>query len=113
MITDFILHVFSIIGSVLFILLGYAFNLFLRLIPLILLFSAFLTVRIILSKKFEKTAKMKGHIKVHAFAICFWLGLPGYIYVACLPDLKTARLKKIAKKLIELGEEEIPPETAH
>lgn len=34
-------------------------------------------------------AVQKGHERGHLFAICFWLGIPGMIYVASLPDLVT------------------------
>ena len=111
MITDFIYYIFSILGSVLFTVLGYAFNVFLRLLPFIILLVAFIVVKVLIAKKFAKTAKMKGHKKVHAFAMCFWLGLPGYIYVTCLPDLKTEQLKTLASKILELGEESIPDES--
>ena len=45
-------------------------------------------INVIISKHMEKAAMLKGHYKVHAFAMCFWLGLPGYLYVAALPDVK-------------------------
>lgn len=34
-------------------------------------------------------AVQKGHEGDHLFAICFWLGIPGMICVASLPDLVT------------------------
>lgn len=31
---------------------------------------------------------MKGYgDNLHAWAICFWLGIPGYLYIISLPDL--------------------------
>ena len=47
-----------------------------------------LIINIIVAKQFESVAEMKGHSaeNVHAFAMCFWLGLIGWIYVAALPD---------------------------
>lgn len=47
-----------------------------------------LIINIVAAKQFESVAEMKGHRAedVHAFAMCFWLGLIGWIYVAALPD---------------------------
>lgn len=42
---------------------------------------------VVIATKMESVAALKGHGKeVHAFAMCFWLGIVGYIYVAALPD---------------------------
>ena len=42
------------------------------------------------AKKFEKIAEMKGYDEeIHSFAMCFWLGWIGYLYVIALPDLHT------------------------
>ncbi len=49
--------------------------------------GAVLTVRYIVAKKFEEIAKQKGYGKeAHAFAMCFWLGVFGALYVIALPD---------------------------
>lgn len=34
----------------------------------------------------EKSADLKGYSDEHIFAICFWLGIIGYLYVISLPD---------------------------
>ena len=44
-------------------------------------------IHCIVAKKFNKIAQQKGHYDVHAFAMCFWLGIIGYLYVIALPDL--------------------------
>lgn len=31
-------------------------------------------------------AEKKGYKDIHAFAICFWLGPIGYLYILALPD---------------------------
>lgn len=46
-----------------------------------------LLIRGKISSKFNLIAQQKGHYDVHAFAMCFWLGLVGYLYVIALPDL--------------------------
>ena len=56
------------------------------------------------AKKFEQIAFSKGQTKaVHAFEMCFWLGIVGYLYVIALPnanfDIK--RLNQ-QKRIIEL-----------
>ena len=48
----------------------------------------------------EDAAQRKGYGKeVHAFAICFWLGIFGCLYVIALPDLKQ---QKKLNKIVEL-----------
>ena len=56
----------------------------------------------IIAKKFEKIAFQKGYTKsIHSFAMCFWFGIVGYIYVAALPNLAQQKVT-----------EEIPTNTA-
>ena len=45
-----------------------------------------LAVPILIAKKFELIAHYKGYHDVHAFAMCFWLGIIGYLYVIALPN---------------------------
>lgn len=46
-----------------------------------------IVIDVVIAKKMESVAALKGHgEEVHAFAMCFWLGIVGYIYVAALPD---------------------------
>lgn len=60
------------------------------LIPAIFLLIS-LYINFILARKFEDIATQKGYdSSVHSFAMCFWLGIIGYIYVAALPNLKAA-----------------------
>lgn len=45
-------------------------------------------INYLVAKKFESIAFTKGYTtEVHAFAMCFWLGMIGYIYVLALPNL--------------------------
>ena len=53
------------------------------LLPLIVLFILYCSV----CGMIVDAAVQKGHERGHLFAICFWLGIPGMIYVASLPDL--------------------------
>lgn len=53
-------------------------------IPFLLLY-----LNMTIASKFEQIASLKGYGKeIHSFALCFWLGIIGYLYVAALPDLK-------------------------
>lgn len=47
----------------------------------------YLSIGLVVSPMMEKAAAEKGYGKeAHAFAMCFWLGIIGCIYVAALPD---------------------------
>ena len=51
-----------------------------------------LYIQWVIAKKFEKIAFQKGYNEeIHSFAMCFWLGLIGYLYVIALPDLTISR----------------------
>lgn len=57
------------------------------LIILLLLFLG-IVERTLFAHFMRKTAAMKGHgDNSHAWAMCFWLGFIGGIYVIALPDL--------------------------
>lgn len=63
-----------------------------ELIPLFLFGLSFITAGLFLqyyiAKKFEEIAFKKGYTRdIHSFALCFWLGIIGYLYVIALPDL--------------------------
>lgn len=61
---------------------------------LILLISLAVIVLLILldvwiAKRFAEFAAEKGYGKeYHVFALCFWLGLVGWLYVIAMPDRK-------------------------
>ena len=48
----------------------------------------FFAVNALVAKFLSNIAKSKGHNPLVPFLLCFLLGLPGYFYVAALPDLK-------------------------
>lgn len=60
----------------------------------------YFVIQIFVAKKFEQIAIDKGYTpeNEHPFAMCFWLGIIGMIYVLALPDLK---LLKTQQDLIE------------
>ena len=57
-----------------------------------------------IAKKFEQIAFSKGYSKeIHAFGMCFWLGLVGYLYVIALPDINhDTKILNQQKRMIEL-----------
>ena len=56
---------------------------------LILPLAIYLIINCIFAKKFEEIAFQKGYDNsIHSFALCFWFGILGYLYVIALPNLK-------------------------
>ncbi len=54
---------------------------------------AMLIVNWLVAKRMEEIVFLKGYGKeIHSFALCFWLGIIGYIYVLALPDLTQRKL---------------------
>lgn len=57
------------------------------LLYILLTIAVYLVIGYIIGKKMENVATEKGYgTEAHAFAMCFWLGIIGCIYVAALPD---------------------------
>ena len=47
-----------------------------------------LLINYVVATKFEKIAFQKGYdSSIHSLAMCFWLGIVGYLYVIALPNL--------------------------
>lgn len=56
----------------------------------LIFFAVAIYINYIVAKKFEAIAFEKGYtVQIHSFAMCFWLGIIGYIYVLALPNLVT------------------------
>lgn len=54
---------------------------------IILVIVIYLVIGFIIGRMMENVAADKGYgTEAHAFAMCFWLGVIGCIYVAALPD---------------------------
>ncbi len=70
------------------------------LLPIIIILAVIIAANVVISKKMEEIAKMKGHRNSHAFAVCFWLGILGYVYVLCLPDLNERRLQELNRTIL-------------
>lgn len=55
---------------------------------ILVLLVVYLIINVIIASYMKQVAYLKGYDdNAHAFALCFWLGLAGWIYVAALPDL--------------------------
>ena len=49
--------------------------------------GAILLINYVIAEKFESIAEEKGYgEEIHSFAMCFWLGIIGYLYVIALPN---------------------------
>ena len=66
----------------------------------LLIVGGFIFVNYVIAIKFTEIASAKGHGKeVHAFAMCFWLGIIGYLYVIALPNATLDNLTLKQQKL--------------
>lgn len=67
---------------------------------ILLIVVVYLIIGFIIGRMMENAAADKGYgTEAHAFAMCFWLGIIGCIYVAALPDKIQ---QKQNQKIIEL-----------
>ena len=67
-------------------------------------------LRHIIAKKFEQIAFAKGYgTEIHSYAMCFWLGILGGLYVIALPNatLDNITLKQQKRMLELLAKKEI------
>ncbi len=73
----------------------------------IVIIVVFLFINYVVAKKFEKIAFQKGYDEeIHSFAMCFWLGITGMLYVIALPDKSGARVKSAPRVKTERREDE-------
>lgn len=69
----------------------------------LIILAVYFVICAIFASKMQRVADLKGYgIDAHAWAMCFWLGILGGIYVIALPDLIQ---QKQNQKLIELLKE--------
>lgn len=81
-----------------------------------------LVINLIGAGKMSDVAYAKGYDdSIHAFAMCFWLGIIGYLYVIALPDIEARRKQDAIIELLKNNEvksvmretqfenEELPP----
>ena len=63
----------------------------------------FVAINYMMAMRMQAVVEQKGHHNVRVVALCFWLGIVGYLYVIALPDLEERRLlKHIAIGISEL-----------
>ena len=63
----------------------------------------FVAINYMMAQRMQSVVEQKGHHNVRVVALCFWLGVVGYLYVIALPDLEERRLlKHIAIGISEL-----------
>lgn len=81
-----------------------------------------LVINLIGAGKMSDVAYAKGYDdSIHAFAMCFWLGIIGYLYVIALPDIEARRkqdaiIELLSKNAVEeksnvpvFENEDLPP----
>lgn len=80
----------------------------------ILLFALFIFIICFMAKKMCEVAELKGYnpSQKHIFAICFWLGLFGVLYVIALPDLKLRKLLGETDENVYTSNKEEEPKTS-
>lgn len=53
---------------------------------IVVLIAVILIIQYYVAERFEEVAFLKGYDEsMHCFAMCFWLGIVGYLYVIALP----------------------------
>ena len=100
MYNDFVQMMNTYAARIFVFVLGLIWTAFVTILPYILIACALLAIHIFIAIMMERAARMKGHKKSHTFAMCFWLGIFGYIYAACLPDLRLQQLQDISEAII-------------
>lgn len=66
-----------------------------------LVLVVYLIIDGIVASYMKQVAYLKGYDdNAHTFAICFWLGLPGWLYVVALPDLVARKNQETIVKLL-------------
>ena len=74
-----------------------------RLLGILLTLFVYICVNAYLAHLMKKAGIAKGYGEdAHIWAICFWLGIMGYLYVIALPD---KILQRQNQKIIELLED--------
>lgn len=71
----------------------------------ILLLVVIIVINAIGARKMQDAAVLKGYGEnYHIWALCFWLGILGYLYVLALPDLVTQSQNQQIIKLLSNGD---------
>lgn len=68
----------------------------------LLVAAVFLAINGYLASNASDMAEKKGYEKRKWFHMCFWLGLPAYLIVIAMPDLK---IRKQNEEMIQLQKE--------
>ena len=60
----------------------------------IAIFVVFIIINYFMALRMQDVVEKKGYTDLRVVAMCFWLGIIGYLYVIALPDMKVRRLLK-------------------
>lgn len=66
----------------------------------IFIFLVIIVINVLIAFYMDEVAKLKGYENA-VFWRCFWLGLPGWLYVVALPDLNLRKSQEQIVKLLE------------
>lgn len=73
----------------------------------IVVFCIFAAISYNMALNMQEIVEKKGYKNLRVVALCFWLGIIGYLYVIALPNLEEQRmLKKIAGEAEDVIENE-------
>lgn len=69
---------------------------------IVVILIVLLVINLIGAGKMSDVAYAKGYDdSIHAFAMCFWLGIIGYLYVIALPDIEARRKQDAIIELLK------------
>jgi len=69
-----------------------------------LIIVVFLCIQALLANFMKEVAYAKGYDdNAHAFAMCFWLGIYGCLYVIALPDLKAQKAQEEIAEVLKIA----------
>lgn len=57
----------------------------------------FIIINYFMALRMQDVVEKKGYTDLRVVAMCFWLGIIGYLYVISLPDMEVRRLLKTIK----------------
>lgn len=73
----------------------------------------FVIINYIMALRMQDVVEKKGYTDVRVVALCFWLGLFGYLYVIALPDLEEHKLLKQIVVELDKSEENFGKALSH
>ena len=79
----------------------------------VIIFIVLVLVNYNMAQNMQSVVEKKGYTDVRVVALCFWLGLFGYLYVIALPDLEEHKLLKQIVVELDKSEENFGKALSH